>query len=1501
VMDLGDNMRLLLVLLGLGLPSMAQEVKPSYSVVAPRIIRPNTDYFAAITMDGITGDLQDVECRIFGRTQSGQNVEIKQKTRVPPGETQLVRLSIGELGDGIYRFEAKGISPMEFQDSTPLEYYHKGYSVFVQTDKAIYRPGNQVQFRVIVLTPKLKPSVTGSIDIKMTDGDGNMIRIWDRVFTTKGVWAGSLELATKPVLGNWNISVDVNGQIFSKAFQVAEYILPKFQVDIDIPTYATFTDRVTATIKANYALGRPVKGTATIAVYPRGKSGAIQPIFSEPLRQVIDISGKVDVEFELAKELRLADDYAKEIVFDVVVEEDKTQRRQNNTNSLTLYKYEYKLELVKTAEAYKPGMPYTAFLKLSYQNGNPVKDDLNPVSVKAGFGASTELYESAEYPIPANGIIRLAFVAPVDPNVQVLGIEAKYKGLSQWFSTVHRSESHSNYFIQARLASESPSVGGNVQFAISSSEPLDKFSYVVLGRGNIVSAATVRASGSTKNEVIIRATRDMSPRARIIVSYSRADGEIVADAMDFEVEGVLSNSLEISMDKAQSFPGNTVDIELRAKPNSFVGVLAIDRSVRTLKAGHDIVKEDLYREIKSYDGGQEASFYPWVQSLRQQESLYWYTGSASSQAAYDHSGAFILTSGYLVKDMKAEGERNENTGENRPIGRPILPPDAPQVQTDQGPSVPFALGTRPPLAGPYAFSFLPRPADDLPKIFLRNDLPDTWLFTNTSTNSEGNALITVPVPDLTNTTWVISGFAINQLDGMGICEDLAELELFQPFYVLSNLPYKVKVGETLAVEMVVFNYLSREISAEVTLENPNGSGFDFGSPNPNAIEDSDSPLIELHRTKRITIRPGSRTPVSFIITPQEIGNLEMKITAKSSFGQDVLVERLRVDAEGETIYKSDVHFVDLTNKGEMELNITVDIPKRAVPKSSRVFVAAVPDPVGPAINNLEDLLHFPKGCGEQNLDSLVPALILMDYLKEVGRLGPGIEERAKKAMELGYQRQLDYKHKDSAFSPFGKSDLQGSVWLTSQTAGALQGISRYIDVDGTVIEKSLFWLVDKQQNDGSWAEQGRLTHRMQANPVTLTAFTVLGFLDNKRNLTATLRNSMNKGIDYVALNWEGLTDPYDLSVVTYMLFKSSHPLANQAFGVLDSLSKTKDDKKWWERQITEQEKANIWHQEPNTINIEMTSYALLSLTEQGAISRAVPVTNWLFSQQNANGGFASTSDTYIALRALTEFGKGFEVQNRNTDMSIQYEFLGTVRRIKATSESATTMQKRILPGETREVKIRATGNGVAVIEVGYQYNLNVTSAWPSFVVNPQVAKVSDSNHMQVTICTHYIIQTNITGSNMAVMEVNLPSGFTANVDSLPALRRYKGVKRVESENKDTKVIIYFDTITKREICPTIEAFRTHRVANQKPAAVLVYDYYDQSRRARSFYDVVPATVCDICEDEDCPDDGCPDRPQFINFGAYAFREAYYDADSGVSGVTKGLLLLVTGLMVVQLH
>lgn len=89
---------------------------------------------------------------------------------------------------------------------------------------------------------------------------------------------------------------------------------------------------------------------------------------------------------------------------------------------------------------------------------------------------------------------------------------------------------------------------------------------------------------------------------------------------------------------------------------------------------------------------------------------------------------------------------------------------------------------------------------------------------------------------------------------------------------------------------------------------------------------------------------------------------------------------------------------------------------------------------------------------------------------------------------------------------------------------------------------------------------------------------------------------------------------------------------------------------------------------------------------------------------------------------------------------------------------------------------------------------------------------------------------------MAVMEVNLPSGFTADVDSLPSLEVSQNVKKVETSNGLTRIILYFNNMTSlQEYCPTVSAFRTHKVAKQKPVSVILYDYYDSCKYLRIFF------------------------------------------------------------------
>lgn len=52
----------------------------------------------------------------------------------------------------------KGEGGVDFERQTNLMYVKKSYAVFIQTDKPVYKPGDVILFRAIVLNPNLKPS-----------------------------------------------------------------------------------------------------------------------------------------------------------------------------------------------------------------------------------------------------------------------------------------------------------------------------------------------------------------------------------------------------------------------------------------------------------------------------------------------------------------------------------------------------------------------------------------------------------------------------------------------------------------------------------------------------------------------------------------------------------------------------------------------------------------------------------------------------------------------------------------------------------------------------------------------------------------------------------------------------------------------------------------------------------------------------------------------------------------------------------------------------------------------------------------------------------------------------------------------------------------------------------------------------------------------------------------------------------------------------------------------
>lgn len=140
---------------------------------------------------------------------------------------------------------------------------------------------------------------------------------------------------------------------------MAEYVVPKFDVTIDTARHQLYKDeKLRAVIRSKYNYGRPVKGEATISVFPK-IYGSFQPLISNLItRKVIQIDGKGTVEFDIKDELNFNQNYAQEIQIEAVVEEELTGRKQNTTYEVTLHKSKYRIDMQKSSPHYKPGLPF---------------------------------------------------------------------------------------------------------------------------------------------------------------------------------------------------------------------------------------------------------------------------------------------------------------------------------------------------------------------------------------------------------------------------------------------------------------------------------------------------------------------------------------------------------------------------------------------------------------------------------------------------------------------------------------------------------------------------------------------------------------------------------------------------------------------------------------------------------------------------------------------------------------------------------------------------------------------------------------------------------------------------------------------------------------------------------------------------------------------------------------------------------------------------------------
>ena len=140
----------------------------------------------------------------------------------------------------------------------------QGQAILIETDKPIYKPGQKIQGRVVLLNNQMKPAA-GPVEVTFHDAKGIRVARLPLEADSYGVAPFSLDLASELNYGTWKIKAKTSSSESLKDLRVEQYVLPRFDLKLNLPkTWALVDEPIQGTVKADYFFGKPVQGNVSL-------------------------------------------------------------------------------------------------------------------------------------------------------------------------------------------------------------------------------------------------------------------------------------------------------------------------------------------------------------------------------------------------------------------------------------------------------------------------------------------------------------------------------------------------------------------------------------------------------------------------------------------------------------------------------------------------------------------------------------------------------------------------------------------------------------------------------------------------------------------------------------------------------------------------------------------------------------------------------------------------------------------------------------------------------------------------------------------------------------------------------------------------------------------------------------------------------------------------------------------------------------------------------------
>ncbi len=999
------------------------------------------------------------------------------------------------------------VSGPGFEDKAQVQ-VAEGLLIFLETDKPIYKPGQQIEARIITLDSELLPKPSG-VTIEVLDAKGIKVARQEVETDEYGMGHFSLPLSTEPNLGTWKITAATGDQKAQVDVRVEKYTLPKYEIKVELPKeWFLPQEAVQGTVAAEYSFGKKVVGDLVIT------ASRYVGQWEEFARFTTDIDGEAS--FEIPAVGYVAGVPGQRgmgnVQLDVVVQEKATGYEEKTSRLLTVSQSELSLQLIPEGSTFKPGLPFNFLLVTETPDNQPVDAE-----VELSIAYLDEKFQQFDQKTQRVQTEKGKALVTITPPSGAIAMEAHAQaGDAYAWKMVQAGYSPSGNFIHLEQVSGGPlALGDEAEFKVHSTREAASFYYEVLSRGRVVFTDYTRS-----DTITFQLTPLMAPSSKLLVYQILPNSEVAADWLPFDVEGGYPHNLLASFSSDKVAPADELEIQVQAEGQSRVGLAVVDRSVYIL-AENRLNLQQVFAELERLYMEPQVELHEagWIPKIV----------APGARETFEDVGMVVLTNRKLP-----EGKEYERQGVLLDRGGVVVEKEV-VVEMKAVEEAPMPIPTAAPAAGaPTGLAEVQR---------VRQFFPETWLWTTLDTEPDGSGSLPVVAPD-TITTWQLRAVGISKEKGLGVAED--QLRVFQPFFLKVDLPYSCIRGEEFPVRVALYNYL--EEPQEIYVE----------------IEGADWFELRDDATKVVTIPVGDIGGVSFDIRPNSLGTQQVKITARSTQAADAVIKDIIVEPEGVQREKVDNLVLSApSSEARSSAVLSTALPRDIVEGSARAYLAVTASYMAQTIEGLDKLLVMPFGCGEQNMMGLAPDVFIARYLEETGQVKPEVMAKIELMMTTGYQRELTFMRSDGSFSAFGQNDKEGSLFLTAFVLKTFVQAKGLIYVDPQVLSTAQNWIVQHQNSDGSFDPVGFLHHQEMMGGLTgktaLTAYVAIALLE------AGETEASKAALLYLQEELPAINDPYTMALAAYALELGENPGRDMAYGkLMDMASENEDGLRWAE-------------------------------------------------------------------------------------------------------------------------------------------------------------------------------------------------------------------------------------------------------------------------------------------------------------------------------------------------